>query len=76
MKFSIFLVLVALTLTGCTKTPSKAGGDPDRLLPPSAKVVKELGNNWVVVEIEGKNFLYRPRNIDKQAGSEVFAPLN
>jgi hypothetical protein len=51
-------------------------GDPANLLPPDAKILEDLGNNWVKVEIKGQKYIYRARNVGQQSGTEVLARIN
>lgn len=62
MKRVLFVLMVAVLLTGCGGKPSPQPQTATKLLPPGATNVKELGNEWYTFELEvngqKRNFLY------------------
>lgn len=67
------LVIVILFGAGCTRSPS-VNGDPSGMLPKGAKVVKDMGNGWVVFQIDDRRYIYRVR-VHGEGTTEVIAPF-
>lgn len=74
MKTKLFLIIVsALAFVSCNPQPSSSEVVSRGYLPHNAKIVKELGNEWIVFEVEGKKFVYRYR-FAHDLSTEVLAP--
>jgi hypothetical protein len=74
-KISLFLLSVLLV--GCAPNAQDIEiKDEHGILPVNAKVIKQLGNNWIVFEIQGRRYIYRGANLYSNYATEVLAPWN
>lgn len=77
MKHSIFFIFLMLAFAGCgDNSPTVNKGDSSNLLPANTKILEDMGNGWVKVEIKGQKYLYRARDLGTEWGSEVLARIN
>jgi len=78
MKHFRLLPLLAILalLFGCTqyKSAEDLSTSKKSILPTNAKVIKDLGNGWVVFEINSNTYLYRGNSLDSNGATEVLAP--
>lgn len=71
----LLLVLFSIALAGCTPSAQDiAVKDENGVLPAKAKVIRQLGNNWLVFEVEGRKYIYRSFMYGFDSSTEVLAP--
>lgn len=78
MTRKISLLLFCVLLIGCVPPTAQdiAIKDEHGILPVNAKVIQQLGNNWIVFEIQGRKYIYRSANLYSSYATEVLAPWN
>ena len=75
MKSILILVFSSILLASCAPdTPQEHENRAiNYTLPPNAKVIKNLGKGWLIVEIENNKFVYRYFSAGN-CSTEVLAP--
>jgi len=85
MRYLVIGCIVWLTFLVCIAVGSILGDVTNlffnwrkatNLIPPTAKIVEEKGGGWIVFELDGRQFLYRPYNVGTFRGTEVLTELS
>jgi hypothetical protein len=68
MKTKLITLAACVMLAGCVPPPFETS--PSRL-PLGAKVVRDLGNQWMIIDISGAQYVYRNYNDSR---TDILAP--